>query len=339
MIRNLTPFACLLLAPFAFTACAIVQVGGSGSSTTGTGGSSDSSGSTTGTGGTSTGSSGQGGTGGGSTGSNGKIYGAYWTGTAEAVDSIDPATGAGTFVGNLGDLNFWSGQLVLDQAGAHAYAVGTNAAMQDRLYDLDLATGSSSQAPIAHGYALAGVTEDGHVLGAYWNGVTEDVDSVDPATGTGTLVGHLGDLKWWSNQITYDHKAHVVHAIGSNALDALHIYSLSLATQVNSSVAITTSPSYVLGGVTATGMLLGAHWNGSAEVVSEIDPATGAATAHGQLGDLMFWSNSLVLDGAANRAIAIGFSPSKVQKVYALDLGTQASTGVPVAHSYDLAKP
>ncbi len=129
-------------------------------------------------------STGSGGSGGASPGRAFKLVGAYWTGSAEAVERIDPVTGAGTFLGNLGDLHWWSNQLVLDADATHVYAVGLPAQSgPPTLYVLDLASGASTQTPIAHSYTLGGVTDDGRVIGVYWSGAAEAVDLIDSASG------------------------------------------------------------------------------------------------------------------------------------------------------------
>lgn len=298
-----------------------------GSSTTGSGGSTSS---TTG---------GSGGSGGASPGRAFKLVGARWTGSAEAVDRIDPVTGTGTFLGNLGDLHWWSNQLVLDGGATHVYAAGLPATDgPSTLYVLDLASGLSTQTTIAHDYALGGVTDDGHVIGAYWTGTAEAVDLIDPTTGASVFAGSLGDLQYWSSQLSYDRSAGVVHAIGIDPAGASQLYSLDLGTHASTKVAV--SSSYHLGGVTAAGALVGAFWTGSVERVDEIEPATGVGTERGQLGDLQAWTSSgLTFDMTANVAYAIGDTDMKAQKVYTLDLATQVSTGVPTTSLYALARP
>lgn len=287
----------------------------------------------------SSGGGGSGGSGGASVGRAFQFVGAYWTGSAEAVDRIDPVTGAGTFLGNLGDLHWWSNQLVLDADATHVYAVGLPVESgPPTLYVLDLASGASTQTPIAHSYALGGVTDDGHAIGVYWSGVAEAVDLIDPASGASAFVGNLGDLQWWSNQLSYDRDARVVHAIGDDPAGVHQVYSLALDTHMSRKMAV--SSSYFLGGLTATGALVGALWSGSVERVDEIAPATGAGTARGQLGDLHWWTaNALTFDVTTGVAYAIGDTEAKAQKVYTLDLGTGVSTGVPTTHSYVLARP
>jgi hypothetical protein len=268
-----------------------------------------------------------------------KLVGAYWTGSAEAVDRIDPVTGAGTFIGNLGDLHWWSNQLVLDGDATHAYAAGIPATDgPPTLYVLDLESGLSTQTPIAHNYTLGGVTDDGQVIGAYWTGTAEAVDLIDPVTGASAFAGTLGDLQLWSSQLSYDRHADVVHAIGIDPASASQLYSLALGTHASSKVA--TSSSYHLGGVTATGALVGALWTGSVERVDEIEPATGVGTEHGQLGDLHVWTGSgFTFDAATGVAYAVGDTDTKAQKLYTLDLGTKVSTGVPTTSLYVLARP
>ncbi len=116
------------------------------------------------------------------------------------------------------------------------------------------------------------------------------------------------------------------------------LYSLALDTHVSHKVAVPSS--YFLGGVTATGALVGALWSGSVERVDEIAPATGAGTARGQLGDLHWWAeNALTFDVTAGVAYAIGETEAMERKFYTLDLETGVSAGVPTTPAYVLARP
>jgi hypothetical protein len=353
MTNRTLPHLALALTTTALAACQITSIGGgSTGSGTSTGSGASTSSASAGGGGSEgptsssvTGSGGSGpttatsGAGGSAPGGAFQLVGAYWTGSAEAVDRIDPLTGAGTFVGNLGDLQFWSTQLVLDHDATHVHAVGMPASKVPTLYVLNLASGVSTQAPIAHSYTLGGVTDDGHTIGVYWTGAAEAVDLIDPVTGTSTFAGNLGDLQTWSNALAYDHVAHVIHAIGNDAAKVSHLYGLSLDTHASTKVPIASG--YFLGGVTPAGAILGAFWTGTFEQVDEIDPATGLGTAHGQLGDLEMWSNgSLAYDTTTNVAYALGMTATKAPKVYTLDLATQVSAGVPTTtQAHVLARP
>jgi hypothetical protein len=316
----------LLVLALTTTALAACQVSSLGGGSTGSGGSTSTGTNSAGSGGaapTATTS----GAGGGPTGAAFQLVAARWTGSAEAVDRIDPLTGAATFLGNLGDLELWSTELVLDRDATHVYAVGMPASKVSTLYVLDLATGASTQAPIAHDYVLGGVTDDGHAIGVYWTGSAEAVDLVDPATGSGAFAGNLGDLQTWSTQLAYDHAAHVLHAIGNDTLGTSQLFSLSLDTHTTVKVPVSTG--YFLGGVTPAGGIVGALWTGTFERVDVIDPATGAGNGQGKLGDLETWSSgALAYDATTNVAYALGNAAGKVPEIYALDLASHASTGV-----------
>jgi hypothetical protein len=317
----------------ALAACHPVSGGGG---TTGSGGSATST--SAGEGGSASGVGSTSGSGGAAPGRAFALVGAYWTGSAEAVDRIDPVTGTGTFLGNLGDLQLWSTQLVLDRDATHVYAVGLSPTSASTLYVLDLAAGTSTQTPIAESYTLGGVTDDGHAIGIHWTGSAEAVDLVDPVTGSSTFVGNLGDLQTWSLQTAYDRDAHVLHALGNDAAMASRIYSLSLDTHASAKVAVASD--YFLGGVTATGTLLGATWTGSVERVDVIAPALGVGIAQGQLDDLGAWTNAaFTVDAAAGVAYASGYTAAKEQKFYTLELATGVSTGVATAIDYVLARP
>jgi len=62
-------------------------------------------------------------------------------------------------------------------------------------------------------YVLAGLTNDGLVLAAYWTGSVEAVALLDPATGERSEVGTLNDLYLWTQQFVYDDRLSACTAI------------------------------------------------------------------------------------------------------------------------------
>lgn len=177
--------------------------------------------------------------------SAGKIVGAYGTGSAQALTLFDPATGAGSFVANLGTLDQWDGQLLYDATHHVAYAAGDDSAQQFNVYTLSLGTLALTTVPFASPTALpceadagcipvngaiAGPTSDGHILVAYWTGSAEAVALADPLTGSSTLAGYFTGLRSWSDQLAYDAARGMLYAWGQDAGGAWRLYSLSVGT-------------------------------------------------------------------------------------------------------------
>ncbi len=266
-----------------------------------------------------------------------RLVGLTFIGTELTVDIIDPDTGAGTLAASLGVAGLGCvDPIVLDLAATHVY-VTASSPTGSTLFDLALDTHVVTQVQLAHPYELAGVTDNSLILGAYWTDSVEvAVDIIDPATGAGAFVGNLAGMGGWScGAMTYDHAAHVVHAIDVDPSLGPRLYSLDLNAQTASSVVL--AHGYTLGGVTATGSIVGAYWTGSAEAVDLIDPATGAGTFVGNLGDLAMWGGSITFDVTAGVAYAIGSTAAGANRVYSLDINTTLGSSAP-SLPYTLAR-
>jgi hypothetical protein len=315
---------------------------------------------------TSTGSTTSGGQGGGappSTGSSGgaggqdagtvtvgpgfHLVGAYWNGSVVVVDLVDPTTGQGALLGQLGQLGGWSPNLVLSRDGTRLYGIGNpHGSFANKLVTLDLTSGTWSDVTTAQAqmYVLAGVTDDEHVVGVFWNGSAEEVDLVDPTTGVGASVGQLGDLHTWPDQPAYDHEANIVYAWGWNQANDQFLYGLNVVTHVSQAVPVSLGNwSYPLGGVAPSGAVVGMTWNGAAEVVMSLDPMTGISMPQGTLlglHDIAQWG-AITYDGNAGIAYAIGMpdGSNTANTLYTLDLATSQGASVLAAHAYTLARP
>jgi hypothetical protein len=178
----------------------------------------------------------------------GFIPAAYWDGSMERVVLIKPVTSrnSGGFwldvkiepAGTLGDLHDWSSQLVYDRSRNVLLATGTNDKGEGRLYELDLGTAVTTSvvlpAPkgdpgmvhwVAQNYTLGGVGRNGTVFAAYWNGASESIAGIAPGTGATDVLGGLGTLMRWSNQLVLDSETGLLYAIGQDASGITHIYS------------------------------------------------------------------------------------------------------------------
>lgn len=270
----------------------------------------------------------------------------WWTGTVFETDAIDPMTGALNYVGNHGDVDSTNGDIVLDASGTHVYlGGGKSGSLTWYISTLDLTTGISSNVAQVQtqAYRLAGATDDGHLLGVFWNGSSEEVDLVDPTTGVGASVGVLGDLHTWGDFLTFDRTSNTVFALGSDANDKEYLYRLEVSTGMSSQDPFTWTP-YVfpLAGF-YDGSLIGTTWNGSGEMVKAIDPNSLTVTDKGLLGDLhdLAQIGAFTIDPSLGVAYCVG-SPyaSNSFSLYSLDLtngGLTTATGLPMA--YFLARP
>lgn len=182
-------------------------------------------------------------------------------------------------------------------------------------------------------FTIASSTSDGRLVGARNDGTQELVELIDPVTEHTEQVGTLGDLQSLSSGVVYDPSTRTAYAIGFSFVGGPNLYSLSIDTQVSTSVPV--PQSYTLGGV--NGSLIGTFWSGANQAVAQIDTATGQETRVGALGDLQ-WLNEFVYDGGANVAYAIGGNSfvSSNTSLYALSLSTGVSTKTSIDRLYDL---
>ena len=272
--------------------------------------------------------SGAGGTWDGGTPNGGSLLAAGWTGHAEYVYDVSPATGAIMPLGALGSLQTWSDQLVVDTAEAHVFAVGLTPSNVPKVYSLDVTTGQSTEAVIdSENTSLAGVTDAGQLVALIWTGTEEGVFLLNPTSGAATQVGALAGLKVWSNQSAFDHAAHVVYAIGQDSANATSLYSFSLDTLTQGPTSPVSSAlvNPALGGVLPNGSPLAAFWDGTVEWVAQLAPASGEATKIGQLGDLYLWSSNMVLTPAGGSVYATGSDHANAERLYSMTVAS-AST-------------
>lgn len=177
-------------------------------------------------------------------------------------------------------------------------------------------------------YALGGVTSDGHVVAAYWNGSTEQVVLIDPATAEPTTVGQLGNLHWWSFQFIYDSSKATAYAVGQDARFASYVYSFSLEDGHTMTTTLDGidggSADFILGGVTSSGMLVATSGSGT---VYYLDPKTGVQTYVGEFDGLTSWSAQLLYDDGKRTAYALGNSGNfDTYYVFSLNLDTGKKT-------------
>jgi hypothetical protein len=176
-------------------------------------------------------------------------------------------------------------------------------------------------------YVLAGVTNSGEILAAFWNGSYEEIVLVDPATSHATEVGKLGNLQSWPSQFIYDSKA-TAYAVGQDARFAKYVYSFALEDRKTTTTPIdaidASAGDYMLGGVTSSGVLVTVYGVGA---VYYLDPKTGTPTHVGDFDGMTSWQGELVYDDAKRTVYAIGNSGSFVTfYLFSLNLDTGKKT-------------
>ena len=266
-----------------------------------------------------------------------QVLAARWNGSSEVVNALD-ASGGNSPAGSFSGLQTWSGQLRVARDGSYAYAAGYDSGDAPKVWSLNLNTGVSSSVSASQNTTLGGVTPNGQLIVATWNGSSENVSLMNPSTGATQSVGVLGDLFGWQSQMAYDEKANIVYAIGEDSSFSGHyrLYRLDLLTGTHGQVSV--GQSYILGGIRSDGTVIGSYWNGGSQRVVAINPSTGNATDLGSLG-LSGWHNDLVWDPVGETAYALGSEGMTASyRLYWLEVGTGNSGSVAVDGDYFIGR-
>lgn len=171
---------------------------------------------------------------------SGQFVGAYWNGSAEQVDLIEPTTGAVTPVGTLGDLHWWSNQFVLDRAAHRVYALGSpgDPGASSKLYSLDLTDGTLTSQPFSWDGFIGGVTSAGQIVGANF-GLTTGwyVVTIDPTTLVMKQKGALVDIGGLS-YLVYDSTQNIAYSVtlDSSSDGNSYLFGFNLTTGVETKV-------------------------------------------------------------------------------------------------------
>jgi hypothetical protein len=124
-------------------------------------------------------------------------------------------------VGSIDGMTNWDGNFVYDEAASTVYALGHGPDIDDNyLFTTNLRTRSTSSillAPSDTGaiyYTVGGLNPRGQLVAAYWDGEKEVLVTIDPSDASTNVVGSLGDLKSWDNQLVYNATLSAVVALG-----------------------------------------------------------------------------------------------------------------------------
>jgi hypothetical protein len=218
-----------------------------------------------------------------------------------------------------------SGTLAIDQKAHHLYLVGsTGPTAAPRIFTIDTLTGvvlansplSSTLVP-----SSLAVGDNGVLLALVWNGMSEELRSIDANSGTSLPYPNsstpqvLSGLEWLQlGGAAFDGIANRWYVMGGNqAADRVLTIDIQLGL-VTQDQRVSPSAGFMTA-VNAEGMLLGLRWNGAAEELRSIDPSTGRSCSFPSplvpniISDLTTLSvMNLPIDNNANRIFAIGTS-------------------------------
>jgi hypothetical protein len=175
------------------------------------------------------------------------------------------------------------------------------------------------------------------LLAAAWDGSQEIVTEVDPSSGSTSPLGVLSGLETWSGEFAFDEAHDRLFATGMDGASVHYIYRFELGTGTTTAFAAPI-PYLYLAGVAASGQPIAVWWDAAAarQKVGYINPATGAVSELGDLGDLESWTGTTAYDRENHVVYAVGMTPAGIDdwKLYAFDLDTNTLTTAPLAQRY-----
>ncbi len=246
-----------------------------------------------------------------------------WNGQQEEVFTLDPTTGMATVFGTVGDLVWWNGSTAVDPQAGQIYVVGNNE-VSDFLYVLDSVSGALLMSvPIPGPVQGLAIAPDGNLLHARWNGASEDLVRLDPATGFETVIGTVGDLAFWSGQTAIDAASETLYVLGNNnSDDKLWALDTNLGTLLDETI----TPGVIGTGLqlNQAGDLVYLRWSGSEEEVVRMDPATGMQTVIGIAGTLAYWSGTTALAPGSDSLYVFGWDAADDYWLWTVDAITGA---------------
>jgi len=247
----------------------------------------------------------------------------------EEIKRIDTDTGAAEKIGEVGDLRWWHGQSVYNEALDRLYVVGWPAGGPYKLYTIDTTTGDLvGQAALSRTELfLAGLDSGAQLIALAWNYTdqTQDVLRIDPDTAGVTKLGTLGDLEWWQGQsVRSVLDADTLYVVGWPAGGPEKLYRFDLAGGAVTAQAELGRADLILCGADSSGDLIGCSWNAEAgvEEVFRIDPATGGVTQLGEIPHLQWWYGSGSVEPGSDLLYVAGLQANGSARLFTLDLST-----------------
>lgn len=268
----------------------------------------------------------------------GSVAGFKWNGASEDYYWVDLVTGQSQTLGTVGDMKVWEwkGGAAFDAPNSLIYVVASpdDAESVWKIYTLNAATGALVADVAIQGKHPASlkVSSSGEVLGLSWNGSQEELSVIDPATGAVTVRGTVGGFAVWSNESAIDNAHDRLYVIGTDepGFDPMagpdpnapwSVFTLDSLTGALLDTKPLSPPESGLTGVvtTSAGDLVGFRWNGSQEELVRIDPATGAISVLGTVGDLTLWSGYTAINPTTNDIYVFGDDPASTSKLYTIN--------------------
>jgi len=271
----------------------------------------------------------------------GSIAGFKWNGASEDYYWVDLLTGESKVLGAVGDMMYWEwkGGSAFDASSGLIYIVASpnDTLSVWKVYSLDAATGALVRDAEIQGTHPSSIRANaaGKILGMSWNGAKEEISSLDPVTGDVTVLGTVGNLSVWSMESAVDTVNDRFYVLGVEDPDfdpmgqisgpnaAWSVYTLDASTGalLDTKPLADQAPEKGISGLATTsqGELVGFRWNGAAEEMVVIDPATGSITPRGTVGDLLMWSGYTAANPTTDVIHVFGQDPAGTTKLYTVD--------------------
>jgi hypothetical protein len=236
---------------------------------------------------------------------------------------LSPVMDDSSLMGTVGDLMWWSSQVVVDHAGEVIYVMGSTEDSISKLYTLDMWTGDLvDELVFSPGGSGWEINSEGKLIGCRWSGSEEELFTVDTLTGSVEVIGIVGDLGSWSGQTVIDNTIDRMYIIGTDSSSTTQLWVMD---SVTGDLIETITPTDFMGGsglqMSPSGNAVYAYWNGSEEILTELDLTTGERTDLGTVGDLGSWSGQTVVD-PTNNTILIWGNGDDGANIYAMDVLT-----------------
>ena len=253
----------------------------------------------------------------------GALIGFQWNGSEEEILRLSPVMDDSSLMGTVGDLMWWSSQVVVDHAGEVIYVMGSTEDSISKLYTLNMWTGDLvDELVFSPGGSGWEINSEGKLIGCRWSGSEEELFTVDPLTGGVEVIGIVGDLASWSGQTVIDNSIDRMYIIGTNSSGTTQLWVMD---SVTGDLIETITPTDFMGGsglqMSPSGNAVYAYWNGSEEILTELNLTTGERTDLGTVGDLGSWSGQTVVD-PTNNTILIWGNGADGTNIYAMDVLT-----------------
>jgi PKD repeat protein len=149
------------------------------------------------------------------------LIGYRWNGAREEIISINPVTGSTSIIATL-DLHYvTSGAFAVDSDNHKAYLYGNNDVNSGKsfwkIYTTDLTTGGVSSVPFLKtgtgGFGFDSYKKD-TLIGYRWNGAREEIISINPVTGSTSIIATLDLDVVTSGAFTVDSNNHKAYLWG-----------------------------------------------------------------------------------------------------------------------------